>query len=99
MGKLSDEELSDLIAEFSADAWAQSPSGRALSAMRELRELRALLATPMPCGWPVPELQPFRDGTCGVAWEPLDADTDADEAIALAAGLMRAALAAKGTSE
>ena len=64
----------------------------------ELRELRALLATPMPCGWDEPFVTaPGPDGRVGVAAPQfLTDDWLPDEARAIGAALIRAALAAQG---
>lgn len=71
------------------------------SIVAELVELRALLATPMPCGWPRPEALATGDSngmhTMGyAAVQHGDCTYDPDEAVALGAALIRAALTAKG---
>jgi hypothetical protein len=54
------------------------------------RRVCALLETPWPCGWPEPV-------NAGITWESLGPLTTLtpDEALALAAGLIRTALEAK----
>lgn len=102
MSKLSDTELSEMTAKCETH---NGGDHRVHKALAELRELRALLATPWPCGWPEPEVVALprtyaKEGERGVAWELIDQPDDEpltpDEAEALAAGLMRAALAARG---
>lgn len=68
------------------------------SLMRELRETRSLLATPLPCGWPKPEVVSRRSGRNAVAWEALEdaGDMETEDAIAIGAELIRAARQAQG---
>lgn len=73
--------------------------GQCQSMAAELRELRALLETPMPCGWPEPVPASPAKPTM-VMWDAIDNKggnaLDTDEALALGAALIRAALAARG---
>src|SRR5687768_5328764 len=70
-----------------------------LDLIAEVRQHRALIATPTLCGWPQPvAYHDQRAGRLMVEWEPLTADGDAlspGDAEALGAALIRAALAAR----
>lgn len=72
-----------------------------VQAAKELRELRALLSAPMPCGFERPEALAPGDsnGTHTMGYAAVqhgDCTYDPDEAIALGAALVRAGLQAKG---
>jgi len=100
--KLTDEELEDEIRNLLDNrhrplAYDNSDG---LAVLTELRQLRALLNTPMAAKWsPRPSIEDGNeiDGK-KIVWLGDDAMYP-DEAIALGASLIRAALAAKGQGD
>jgi len=84
--------LSEWVADFSDATEVGFVARAVLPQLKELVQLRALLATPMPCAWPVPR----HDGVF-VYWDEVFASGETpDDAIGLGAGVIRAALAAQG---
>ena len=96
--RLSDDDIDDIRRDNGArvgDAYATAAEVHAMTT--ELRELRALLALPMPCGWDEPRVtSPDAHGVVGVAAEWLGDDVHPFEAIALGAALIAAGLKARG---
>lgn len=107
---LTDERLAELIAQVETTPCPQSAYCKdaiasvrfalhivADKALTELRDLRALLATPMDCGWDPAQID--EDGRVRHDQLGLGAmGVWPDELIAIAAMLMRAALEAKERS-
>jgi hypothetical protein len=94
--RLTDSELNDL-ARFSNDE--QELTTRYLRVgvaclITELRALRELLATPMPCGWDEPRADPAGSGGSCVHFDELRMAPD--DAIGIGAALIRTALVARG---
>src|SRR5690349_12147279 len=79
--RLTDEDLDRLLRYSMADLCVSKEVGRLVA---EVRELRAILALPLPCGYDNP--QPAGGGV--VRWE--DNDYDADELLAVGATIIRA---------
>lgn len=101
MSKLTDEELADAIEEYRIGRCLGQPHqyiGMIHAALIELRELRALLATPMPAkheGADEAYEAPYHfGGHISARW--IAHDLHIDDALALGAALIRAALAARG---
>jgi hypothetical protein len=87
------DELLKLARVIRETPWARLP---ATEATRLARAVLDILSAPPLCGWPMPEVVAIKGGWRDVAWEPLGADVEPDEAIALGVALIRAGLEAKG---
>jgi hypothetical protein len=106
MKKLTDTELAQIAegtapatrARYDGDPYATACEVHEMAS--ELIELRALIATAIPCGFEEPRVVKLRHGLAPiVTWDFGDDDSidfEPNEAIAIGAGLIRAALAAKG---
>lgn len=91
--KLTDEELTDLV--IAAGCLGARAKYLALEAVYELRELRAVLATPWPEHLDTIRTRDTQHNRIIVPLGGVEHVIDVDTAVALAAGILRAALAAK----
>lgn len=99
--RLADAQL-DSLEQWAACDLADTEGVEVGALIAEVRESRALLATPLPCGFDEPRFvrQVGHGGIDGVEWNPFGTRGggiayEPDEAVAIGAALIRAALEAQ----